>query len=127
MLAKEIIARSPGCPWAGLEYVIYQADAVRSPTHPLLYTLNVNAGPRRDRHVSTGGDAAHLFLLDVAMARQHPIPGLGPRPSDLIAEPDAADVLRAIGDALAWHAAHDRSSANAVAWVGERAARGAHR
>lgn len=114
VLADEIAALGLGCPWAGVEYVVYQADAVRSPTYPLPYTLNVNAGPGRDRHVSAGGDPPHWFLLDVAMARQHAIPLRGPRPSDLIAEPPTIDVRRAIHDALAWHAAHNPSLPNAV-------------
>lgn len=80
------------------EYVVSQADAVRAPTYPLRYTLNVNAGPRRDTHVSVGGDPAHWFLLDVAMARQLATPLRGPRPSDLTGEPPTADALRARHD-----------------------------
>lgn len=113
-LADEIVTLGLQCPWAGVEYVVYQADAVRAPTYPLRYTLNVNAGPRRDAHVSVGGDPAHWFLLDVAMACQLAIPLRGPRPSALIAEPPAVDVLQAIHDALAWHGAHSASSPDAV-------------
>lgn len=98
----------------GVEFVVYQADVLRAPTHPLPYILNVNAGPGRDCHVSTGGDPAHWFLLDVAMARQSSIPLRGPTMRDLIAEPSATEVARAIRDALAWSAAHDASSPDAV-------------
>jgi hypothetical protein len=113
-LAARVVPVGLACPWAGIEYVAYATDAVRVPGYPLRYELNVNAGPRRGLLVSAGGDPAHWFLLDVAMAREHALPLVGPPARDLIGAADRSLVLAALRDALAWHRGRDAASPNAV-------------
>lgn len=113
-LAQSVVAGAQDCPWAGLELVVYAREVLRRPRHPLRYELNVNAGGARPTHVSTGGDPPHWFLLDVAMARDHAIPRVGPPAPTVIGQPIRRDVSAAIRESLAWHARHEATSPNAV-------------
>lgn len=113
-LADAVVEEGLRCPWAGVEYVVYDAEAVSAPRYPLAYELNVSAGPARAVHVALGGDPAHWFLLDVAMARDHAIALYGPPADALLGEPPLRDVAQAISDALTWHAHHEVTSADAV-------------
>lgn len=98
----------------GLEAVLYRTDVLARPTHPLPYELNVNAGPRLQRSVSTHGDAAFWFLLDVAAARQHALAYLGPPAEELIGDVAAADVKAALLESLQWQRHHGRPDADAA-------------
>ncbi len=113
-LADAIVDAGLGCPWAGVEYVVYEARAVAAPRYPLAYELNVNAGPRRELVVRREGDPPHWFLLDVAMARQHAIVLHGRAAVSVLGEPARRDVARAISDSLGWHSAAGHCSPDAV-------------
>jgi hypothetical protein len=115
------------CPWAGIEYVVYDAEVLRTPRLPLPYRLNVNGGPTRARAIRTSGDPAHWFLLDVAIAAEHSVALLGPPASALIGPVPDGEVRAALDASLAWHAEHDARAPNAVlnacrgwAWLHDR-------
>lgn len=117
-LAAAVVAAAEQAPVGRTEYVVYDDTAVRRPRYPLPYRLNVNAGRHIRRHVSTGGDPPHWFLLDVAMARMHADPLHGPSADVLIGVPPMEAVARAIVAALDWHqddpdAAHGDAVLNA--------------
>lgn len=113
-LANDLVAVAADCPVRGMELVCYRAADLRPPRHPLAYLLNVNAGPAMETHVSTGGDAAHWFLLDVAGTRETATAVAGPPFDTLVAEPARDDVVRALRDSVRWHLQSDARGVNAV-------------
>ena len=113
--AGELLADlADGSPLRGLEAVLYRTDVLSSPRHPLHYELNVNGGRHVERRVTTGGDPAFWFLLDVDAARQHAIAYLGPPAHEVIAPIPDADVKQALRESLLWHRAHAGASADAA-------------
>lgn len=91
------------CPLRGLEAVVYDRAALARPRFLLPYLLNVNGGRAIARLVSTEGDPAFWFLLDVAAAREPALVVTGPPPRDLIGPVPREDVLRALRASLDWH------------------------
>lgn len=102
------------CPLRGIEAVVYRAATLLVPAHPLPYVLNVNAGRRMARRVTTSGDPAFWFLLDVAAARSCAVPLSGPAVHTLVGQVPRRDICRAVLESLAWHREHDEAGASAV-------------
>jgi hypothetical protein len=102
------------CPLRGLEAVLYLATALKQPEGALPYLLNVNAGPRMTRRISTRGDPSFWFLLDVAAARDISVPLLGPPARDVIGPVPHVDIVAALEQALAWHAERAGATPDAV-------------
>ncbi len=113
-LAEAVVEAGQRCPWAGVEYVVYRSHVLAAPTYPLDYELNVNSGPTRKVLVSSGGDPAHWFLLDVAMARDAAVPVVGPAAADVIGPPRHADVASALLDSLRWHEQNETATASSI-------------
>lgn len=113
-LANDLVAIAATCPVRGMELVCYRATDLRPPRHPLAYLLNVNAGPAMETHVSTGGDAAHWFLLDVTGTRETATALVGPPFDTLVDEPARDDVMRALRDSVRWHLKNDARGVNGV-------------
>ncbi len=97
------------CPARGVELVVYPIAAVVDPERSPRFELNCNVGPRMKTRVSyePGADARHWFLLDLAMAREHARPIVGPPPGELIGPIARAWILEALSESLAWHRAAD--------------------
>ena len=111
---EELADLAMTAPLRGVEAVLYRADVLAQPRHPLAYDLNVNAGREMERVISTSGDEPFWFLLDVAAARQHATPVLGPPAADVIGEVRAADVRAALGESLHWQRRHGKADADSV-------------
>ena len=81
------------CPVRGLEFVLY-AD-------PPAFQLNLNTGPGMEHHEGYDPDAEprFWFVLDLAIAREHAKPLVGPHPRELVGELDVRPALR---ESLAW-------------------------
>ncbi|HVM21575.1 MAG TPA: aminoglycoside adenylyltransferase domain-containing protein [Egibacteraceae bacterium] len=111
---EEVADAAQQAPGRGVEAVLYRAEVLTAPSHPLEYELNINAGPRLHHAVRTGGDPAFWFLLDVAIARQHAISLAGPAVEEVIGAIDDRDVGEALLASLAWHRDQGRPDADAV-------------
>jgi hypothetical protein len=48
-------------------------------------------------------EPAHWFVLDLAVARRHAQPLIGPPPAQLIADPGDAAVARALDEMVEWY------------------------
>lgn len=113
--AGELLAEhAAASPLRGLEAVLYRSEVLRRPRHPLEYDLNVNAGQRMERSVTTSGEEKFWFLLDVAIARQHAIPILGPPAHDVIGQVSDEEVRGVLLESLRWHRGHATASADAA-------------
>lgn len=114
-LAAALSRGAVDCPVRGLEFVLYSRADLNDPRGPA-FQLNLNTGPRMDRHVaySADDDPRFWFVLDVAIGREHGRPLAGPAPGEVF--PRLADplVLQALRDALAWHRVHDASGVSQV-------------
>ncbi len=113
-LAAAVLGLGPACPWAGLEYVVYDRAVVAELRYPVRYEVNINVGGTRPVHVSTAGDPPHWFLLELAMARDHAVARPGPPLATLVGAPAHADVLAALRTSLDWHREHESTSPNTV-------------
>ena len=86
------------CPVRKLELVVYGAEAVTGPSPSLLWELNLNTGPEVGVEASfdPSTESGHWFVLDVAMARRHARPLLGPPPDVVFGDIPQDRVLRAL-------------------------------
>ena len=66
------------CPVRGLEFVLYAREDL--PTARPAFQLNLNTGPRMERHAGLrpGAEPRFWFVLDVAIARERAHPLAGP-------------------------------------------------
>jgi hypothetical protein len=108
--------RNLPCPARGLEFVLYALEALRAPGPRIPFQINLNTGARMAEHVSfdPAGEAAHWFVIDVAIARDHAHTLVGPPPPHVIGEPSPADVRAALAASLRWHAEHEITDPNTV-------------
>jgi hypothetical protein len=113
------------CPVRGLELVLYARDDLTDPAGPA-FQLNLNDGPRMDRHVafSPDDDPRFWFVLDVAIGRDAGRPLAGPPAAEVFPPLPRGLVLGALRAALDWHGTHDAVGAQTVlaacrawAWV----------
>jgi hypothetical protein len=81
------------CPVRGLEFVLY--------AEPPAFQLNLNTGPGMAHHEGYDPEAEprFWFVLDLAIAREHAKPLVGPHPRELVGELDVRPALR---ESLAW-------------------------
>jgi len=126
------------CPVRGLEFVLYAREDLTDPLGPA-FSLNLNTGPGMTHHEGYDPDAEprFWFTLDVAIAREHARPLIGPHPAEVLPALPRALLLERLRDSLAfwgelggaqavfaacraWAWAHDgrwRSKGEAAAWA----------
>ncbi len=105
------------CPVAGLEFVLYDVDALEAPTPPLQWSLNLNGGPVREEKVSTDSSSEpwHWFLLDLAIGRQTARTLYGEDLRDVVGPISREDQRAAIAESVVWHDRHDKGGRNQAA------------
>jgi hypothetical protein len=67
--------------------------------------LNVNAG--RDLGLRTPPVGWHWFVIDLAVAREHPTTLTGPEPTRLVGPVDRELALAALAETVAWYIRED--------------------
>jgi Domain of unknown function (DUF4111) len=104
LAAKLSHSRLP-CPARRLELVVYRRALLAEPVWPLPFELNLNTGPGMADHVGLdpAAEAAHWFLLDLAIARDHSTPLAGPPLHSLLGEIPRPAVVDALRSALDWY------------------------
>jgi hypothetical protein len=104
LAAKLSHSRLP-CPARKLELVVYRRDLLAEPRWPLPFELNLNTGEGTTDHVGVDpfAEAAHWFLLDLAIARERSTPLSGPPLHALLGEIPRPAVLEALRSALDWY------------------------
>jgi hypothetical protein len=114
-LAAALSHESLLCPVRGLELVLYAQPALADPGGPA-FQLNLNTGPRMDRHVAydASEDPRFWFTLDVAIGRELGRPLAGPAAADVFPPPPRPLVLAALREAIAWFRNNDATGAQAV-------------
>lgn len=92
------------CPATKLELVVYETRALAVATARPRWSLNFDTGANT-HHVGFDADAepAHWFVLDLAFARHHARPLLGPPAHELIAEDWDAAVPAALEAMVEWY------------------------
>jgi nucleotidyltransferase-like protein len=92
------------CPARKLELVVYELATLRRPDGRPRWSLNFNTG-ESERHVGFDSDRepAHWFVLDLAFARRHAQPLVGPPPGELIADPGDGAIAKAFEDMVDWY------------------------
>jgi len=92
------------CPATKLELVVYEATALASPGSRPRWSLNFDTGIGV-HHVGLDPDAepAHWFVLDLAFARRHAQPLLGPPPATLIGEISDDAIEHALEQMVRWY------------------------
>ena len=110
------------CPVRGLEFVLYTRENLSDPGGPA-FSLNLNAGPRMDRHVAfdPAEDPRFWFTIDVAIARQSGIALDGPPASEVFPSLPADLVAAALNEAKDWHERHGTEAQRATAAARARA------
>jgi hypothetical protein len=103
-LASELSAVP--CPVRGLEFVLY--------AEPPAFQLNLNTGPGMDHHegYDPAAEPRFWFVLDLAIARGHARPLVGPHPRELVSE---LPVREALIESLVWWRDYGGPQASAAA------------
>ena len=100
------------CPATKLELVVYEAPALASPSSRPRWSLNFDTGAGV-HHVGFDPDAepAHWFVLDLAFARRHAQPLLGPPPATLIGEVSDDAIEHALEQMVSWYELNEPAGA----------------
>lgn len=109
-LAARVDQAALPCPARGLELVVARFPAGPEP----VVELNLNDGPRMERHVALDGEPRHWFVLDAAIGRQGGRALWGPPPAEAIPAIPRSLQLAAIGESLDWYAAHEPDNRKAA-------------
>lgn len=98
-------------PARGLELVVARVRGAEP-----IVELNLNDGPRMERHVAldASGEPRHWFVLDAAIGREHGRALAGPPARDAFPAVPRSAQLAAIADSLEWYAAHEPDERKAV-------------
>ena len=99
-------------PARGLEFVLYARDDLAQAA----YQLNLNTGPRMDRHVSfdPDEDPRFWFVIDLSIGRAHARALAGPEAADVVPPLPRPLIAASLAEALAFFAAEDASGAQLV-------------
>ncbi len=108
-IVAELVHEALPVPARGLELVLYARDDLEQAA----YQLNLNSGPRMDRHVSfdADGDPRFWFVIDLSIGRAHGRALAGPEIADVIPELPRPLVVDALREALDWFDANDSGGA----------------
>jgi hypothetical protein len=103
-LVKATAHEALPCPGRKLELVVYELAALADPGERPRWSLNFNTGAS-EHHVGFDPELepAHWFLLDLAFARRHAQPLVGPPPAELIADPGDAAIGLAFDAMVEWY------------------------
>jgi Domain of unknown function (DUF4111)/Nucleotidyltransferase domain len=115
-IADRIGPHALPAPAVGLEFVWYAQADVRPVADPPAFQLNLNGGRGREHKVQLGpgAEAAHWFVIDLAIGRAAARPLIGPPLADVV-EPVAPQRLRsALRESLDWHDRHGAVSPDRV-------------
>ena len=103
------------CPARKLELVVYRSGQAAAPGGELEFELDLNTGAGGDRLLTEpGGEPAHWYLIDLAIARERGVALAGPPPRELIGEPPREDVLDALAAGIRWSLDEEPDSPNTV-------------
>ena len=111
-------------PARGLEFVLYAREDLAQAA----YQLNLNTGPRMDRHVSfdANRDPRFWFVIDLSIGREHARALAGPAAADVFPSLPRPLIAASLRQAMAFFAAEDPSGAQlmlaacrAWAWAAE--------
>jgi hypothetical protein len=93
------------CPARGLEFVLYDAAAVGTPSSEAAFDLNLNTGARMDFRVDYDprGIEAHWFPIDRSILAQHGVALAGPPPAEVFAPLPRQRVVSILRESLRWH------------------------
>ncbi|MFF8769456.1 aminoglycoside adenylyltransferase domain-containing protein [Kitasatospora sp. NPDC015120] len=105
-LAGELAHRRLPCPAAGLELVVYGADAAGRASGGAGYLMNLNTGPLLPERADLGGGgpAAFWFVVDRAIAHRAGITLWGAPARRVIAGPPPGELFAALREAVREHA-----------------------
>ena len=124
-LAAALSHRALPCPVRGLEFVLYARADLDDPGGPA-FSLNLNTGPGMEHHEGYDPDAEprFWFVLDVAIAREHSRPLVGPSPATFLPALPRELLVAAHRDSIAWYREHApelaaTTEARARAWETE--------
>ncbi len=100
------------CPARGLELVVARFPSGPEP----VVELNLNDGPRMERHVALDAsrEPRHWFVLDAAIGRQGGRALWGPPPAEAFPVIPRSLQLAAVGESLDWYAAHEPDNRKAA-------------
>jgi hypothetical protein len=115
-VAELIGPRTLPCPAQGLEFVWYARAEVRPLGDPPQFQLNLNGGPQREHKLQfgPGPEAAHWFVIDLAIGRETAVPLAGPPLAEVAAPIPLPRLLTALTQSLTWHDHHVPDSPNRV-------------
>lgn len=115
-LAAKLSHSQLPCPAPRLELVVYRRDLLTKPRWPLPFELNLNTGHGTTDHVGLdpSAEAAHWFLLDLAIARERSTPLSGPPLHALLGEIPRPAVLEALRSALDWYDSEEADPASSI-------------
>jgi predicted nucleotidyltransferase len=107
-------------PVRGLEFVLYAHEDLDDPLGPA-FSLNLNTGPGMEQHegYDPKAEPRFWFTLDVAIAREHARPLMGPSPATVLPALPRELLLAAHRESIAWY----RANAPELAAVTEARAR----
>ncbi len=99
-------------PARGLEFVLYAREDLAAAA----YQLNLNTGPRMDRHVSLDPDKdpRFWFVIDLSIGRAHARALAGPEAADVVPPLPRPLIAASLRDALGFFAADDPTGAQLV-------------
>jgi hypothetical protein len=104
------------CPAAKLELVVYELAALKDPGGAPQWSLNFDTGPGVNQvDHDPASQPSHWFVLDLAFARRHGVPLLGPPAVELIADPGEAALRLAFAEQVAWYERHEPAAAELAA------------
>jgi hypothetical protein len=104
-LSAALDHRALSVPARGLEFVLYARGDLAAEGGPR-FSLNLNTGPRMERHVAfdAAEDPRFWFVVDVSIARQRGVPLYGPPAVAVLPELPRDLVTAALREALEWYA-----------------------
>jgi len=114
-LVEALSHEALACPVRGLELVLYARQDLTGPEGPA-FGLNLNTGPRTERHVAfdPADDPRFWFVIDLSIAAQRSRPLAGPPAEAVLPALPRPLVLAALREALEWYERNGPSGAETV-------------
>ena len=101
------------CPAEKLELVVYELDALAAPSARPRWSLNFDTGhDARQIDWDPTTQPSHWFAIDLAFARAHARPLLGPPADEVIGEPADGALRTAFDEMVEWYETHEPARAD---------------